>query len=253
MRIFSIFIDNLPIDLDNLGLKKLFGSFGEVVDVYILNKVGRKSDWKYGFVIFGEFNHGKSEIEALNGESVNGHKLEVAWAKFQKGTSSKPSKQREEPQKKMVWKWILKKKLTSIPNEAPKALENNQQLASPCKQALLSYPNSTSQKPLMVILRLRGMVFMMVFRIIARQLLNPWMVLIIDWFLLKSSLLRHQLTDLQWKMMGRLTVPYACLIMPSRWTFNFMKKGRWLNIVTKVRIVATGTQGQLMIRPSLLK
>jgi len=34
---------------------------------------------------------------------------------------------------------------------------------------------------------------------------------------------------------------------------NFMKKGRWLNIVTKVRIVATGTQGQLMIRPPLLK
>ena len=27
MRIFSIFIDNLPIDLDNLGLKKLFSSY----------------------------------------------------------------------------------------------------------------------------------------------------------------------------------------------------------------------------------
>ncbi|KAJ8447423.1 hypothetical protein Cgig2_019417 [Carnegiea gigantea] len=76
---------------------------------------------------------GKSAIEALNGESVNGHKLEVAWAKLQKRTSSRPSKQREEPQKKM---------LTSIPNEAPKALENNQKLASPYKQALLSYPNS---------------------------------------------------------------------------------------------------------------
>ncbi|KAJ8436673.1 hypothetical protein Cgig2_006383 [Carnegiea gigantea] len=34
------------------------------------------------------------------------------------------------------------RKLTSIPNEAPTALENNQQLASPYKQALLSYPNS---------------------------------------------------------------------------------------------------------------
>ena len=100
MRIFSIFIDNLPIDLDNLGLKKLFSSFGEVVDVYILNKVGRKSDRKYGFIIFGEFNHGKSVIEAQNGESVNGQKLEVAWAKFQKGTSSKTSKQREEPQRR---------------------------------------------------------------------------------------------------------------------------------------------------------
>ncbi|KAJ8432568.1 hypothetical protein Cgig2_026616 [Carnegiea gigantea] len=95
---------------ENLGLKKLFSSFGEVVDVYVSNKVGKKSGRKYGFIRFGEFNHGKSAIEALNGESVNGHKLEVTWAKFQKRTPSRPSKQREEPQKKM--------------------------------QALLSYPNS---------------------------------------------------------------------------------------------------------------
>ena len=42
----------------------------------------------------------------------------------------------------MVWKWIPKKKLTSIPNEAPKALEDNQQMASPYKLVLLSYLNS---------------------------------------------------------------------------------------------------------------
>ncbi|KAJ8443789.1 hypothetical protein Cgig2_017270 [Carnegiea gigantea] len=83
---------------------------------------------------FGEFYHGKRAIEALNGESMNGHKLEATWTKFQKRTSSRPSKQREEPQKKM--------KLTSIPNEAPNALEDNQQMASPYKLALLSYPNS---------------------------------------------------------------------------------------------------------------
>ncbi|KAJ8442643.1 hypothetical protein Cgig2_003687 [Carnegiea gigantea] len=42
----------------------------------------------------------------------------------------------------MVCKLIPKKKLTLIPNEAPKALADNQQLTSPYKQALLSYPNS---------------------------------------------------------------------------------------------------------------
>ncbi|KAJ8428512.1 hypothetical protein Cgig2_029965 [Carnegiea gigantea] len=42
----------------------------------------------------------------------------------------------------MVWKWIPKKNLTSIPNEAPKTLKDNQHLASPNKQALLSYPIS---------------------------------------------------------------------------------------------------------------
>jgi len=95
------------------------------------------------FFRFGEFYHGKNTIEALNGETVNEHKLEVAWAKFQKRPASMPRKQREEPQKKMVWKWILKSNLTSIPNETPTALENNQQLASPYKQALLRNLNSS--------------------------------------------------------------------------------------------------------------
>ncbi|KAJ8449199.1 hypothetical protein Cgig2_027201 [Carnegiea gigantea] len=102
MQIFSLFIDNLPIDLDNLGLEKLFSSYGEIVDVYIPSKVGRKSGRKYGFIRFGEFYHGKSAIEALNGKIVNGHKLEVACPKFHKRPASKPRKQREEPQKKML-------------------------------------------------------------------------------------------------------------------------------------------------------
>ena len=42
----------------------------------------------------------------------------------------------------MVWKWIPKRNLTLIPNEAPTALEDNQQLASPYKQALLRNLNS---------------------------------------------------------------------------------------------------------------
>ncbi|KAJ8448713.1 hypothetical protein Cgig2_010600 [Carnegiea gigantea] len=70
-------------------------------NVYIPSKVGRKSGRKYGFIRFGEFYHDKSAIEVLNGETMNGHKLEVAWAKFQKRSASRPRKQREEPQKKM--------------------------------------------------------------------------------------------------------------------------------------------------------
>ena len=42
----------------------------------------------------------------------------------------------------MVWKWIPKKKFTLVPNEAHKPLEDNQQMASPYKQAPLSYLNS---------------------------------------------------------------------------------------------------------------
>ena len=87
----------------------MFSSYGEIVNVYIPIKVGRKSGRKYGFIRFSEFYHGKSVIEARNGETVNGHKLEVTWVKFPKRSASRPTKQRGEPKKKMGWKWIPKK------------------------------------------------------------------------------------------------------------------------------------------------
>ncbi|KAJ8449217.1 hypothetical protein Cgig2_021681 [Carnegiea gigantea] len=69
-----------------------------------------KSGQKYEFIRFGDFYHGKSAIEVLNGETVKGHKLDVACVKFQNRASLRPRKQREEPQKKIVGKWIPKKK-----------------------------------------------------------------------------------------------------------------------------------------------
>lgn len=83
-RTFSIFIDNLLVDLDNLGLKILFSDYGVVMNAYVPNKVGRRSVRKYGFVRFGEKEKGEKAIEGMNGKFVGGHKLDVAWARFQK-------------------------------------------------------------------------------------------------------------------------------------------------------------------------
>ncbi|KAJ8442566.1 hypothetical protein Cgig2_026508 [Carnegiea gigantea] len=112
-------------------LDRLVADAGTDTMVDLGSVVADQRLWELGTVCF------KRSIQP-----VKRVELKVAWAKFQKRASSRPSKQREEPQKKMVSKWIPKKKLTSMPNEAPKALENNQQLASPYKQALLSYPNN---------------------------------------------------------------------------------------------------------------
>ena len=62
-----------------------------------LVKLEEKVIENMSFFRFGEFYHGKNTIEALNGETVNEHKLEVAWAKFQKRPASRPRKQRGEP------------------------------------------------------------------------------------------------------------------------------------------------------------
>lgn len=73
--------------MDNLGLKNLFSDYGVVMDAYVPNKVGRRSGRKYGFVRFGEKEKGKKAIEGMNGKFVSGHKLDVAWARFQEARS----------------------------------------------------------------------------------------------------------------------------------------------------------------------
>lgn len=118
-RTFSICIDNLPVDLDNLGLKNLFSDYGVVMDAYVPNKVGRRSGRKYGFVRFGE-----KAIEGMNGKFVGGHKLDVAWARFQKRPDRRLSDQRKAAPKKMVWKWIPKKNSRTMPNVASKDVED---------------------------------------------------------------------------------------------------------------------------------
>lgn len=42
-REFSIFVDNLPFNLDKFGLKGIFSKVGKVSDVHIPMRVGRRS------------------------------------------------------------------------------------------------------------------------------------------------------------------------------------------------------------------
>ena len=144
----------------------------------------------------------------------------------------------------MVWKWIPKRNLTSTPNEAPIALEDNQQLASPYKKALLRNLNINKLEAPNGNLAVVGNDVHQGLLDNSKTINQPLMMLIIIPFLLESSLLRHQVADPLWKTMRRLTVlPRVHLIVPSRWTLNFMKRGRWLNILTKERRVGTETSG----------
>ncbi|KAJ8446019.1 hypothetical protein Cgig2_012363 [Carnegiea gigantea] len=110
----------LPVDLDNLSLKNLFNSYGVVIDAYFPDKVGRTNGRKYRFVGFGGKEKGERAIEGMNGKFVGGHKLDVAWARFQQRLAWRLSDQRKAAQKKMVWKWISKKNSRTMSNVLPK-------------------------------------------------------------------------------------------------------------------------------------
>lgn len=125
------------------------------MNAYVPNKVGRRSVRKYGFVRFGEKEKGEKAIEGMNGKFVGGHKLDVAWAKFQKSPARTLGDQREGSQKKMVWQQIPKKK--TMPNVASKDVQDEdiqvasklknyliQDAATPYKQALLNCPNDNN-------------------------------------------------------------------------------------------------------------
>ena len=83
-KVFSIFIDNLPEDLSNINFKDLFSSYEEVLDAYILNKLGRNSGRKYNFIRFTDIQGNMKAIEHMNGKIVGGNNLRVSWARFQK-------------------------------------------------------------------------------------------------------------------------------------------------------------------------
>ncbi|KAJ8421536.1 LOW QUALITY PROTEIN: hypothetical protein Cgig2_018446 [Carnegiea gigantea] len=96
--------------------------YGVVKDAYVPNKVGRRSGQKYGFVRFSEKEKGEKVIEEMNGKFVDGHKLDVAWARFQKRPAQRLSDQKKAAQKKMVWKWIPKKNSGTMPNTPEEVL-----------------------------------------------------------------------------------------------------------------------------------
>jgi len=49
---FLVFVNNLPVRLNQYGLKEIFQKAGQVCDTYIPNRRGWKSQGRFGFVWF---------------------------------------------------------------------------------------------------------------------------------------------------------------------------------------------------------
>ena len=100
---FTVFVDNLPQNLDRFGLKGIFNRGGNVSDSYIPSKVGRLRT-RFGFVRFQNEIDAVNSILRLNGAIIRGSRIRVSRATFERGgvwCGVKPSK---------VWSEIKSKK-----------------------------------------------------------------------------------------------------------------------------------------------
>lgn len=75
----NCYVKNFGDELDEEGLKKLFGEYGEIKSACIMRDSDGKSKG-FGFVCFSEPESAESAVEKLHGKDMNGHSLYVSRA-----------------------------------------------------------------------------------------------------------------------------------------------------------------------------
>jgi len=80
---FTVFVDNLPQQLDQYGLKGIFKKAGTVSDVYIPFRKTRRTR-KFGFVCFWSQGEPAKSILILNNSIVRECKVHVSMVKYEK-------------------------------------------------------------------------------------------------------------------------------------------------------------------------
>ncbi|KAH7847534.1 hypothetical protein Vadar_027263 [Vaccinium darrowii] len=64
---FSVYVDNLPFEMDEVWLRQIFRSYGDVVDVFIPNKRSSRFNTKFGFVRFSSRAEALDAVQDLHG------------------------------------------------------------------------------------------------------------------------------------------------------------------------------------------
>ena len=77
----NIYVGNLPYEITNESLQKLFEKYGEVVSAKVINdkRTGRSKG--FGFVEMSSDNDAKNAIQGLNSSEVQGRNIKVNIAK----------------------------------------------------------------------------------------------------------------------------------------------------------------------------
>lgn len=81
---FTLFIDNIHPKVNNKELKTIFQSIGDITDAFISRKKRPKTEKMFGFIRYGDKGTAMEAIRRINGRLLEGEKLFVKWARFEK-------------------------------------------------------------------------------------------------------------------------------------------------------------------------
>ena len=81
---YTVFVDNLPEDLDQYGLKGIFKKAGQVSDTYIPRRRSGRKAHRFGFVRFNSLNETARSISMLNGSIIRRKRIRVSMAKYER-------------------------------------------------------------------------------------------------------------------------------------------------------------------------
>ena len=77
----KLYVGNLPWSIDDVKLKELFSSYGEISEaIVIIDKFSKRSKG-FGFVTFSNEEDGKKAESEMNGNEMEGRELKVNEAK----------------------------------------------------------------------------------------------------------------------------------------------------------------------------
>ncbi|KAH7847016.1 hypothetical protein Vadar_020823 [Vaccinium darrowii] len=85
----SVYVDNLPFEMDIVWLSHLFRGFGEVVDVYIPKKRSSRFNTKFGFVRFKSKEEALRAVQALHGIRIRDFNIQVNLARYSQARGSR--------------------------------------------------------------------------------------------------------------------------------------------------------------------
>ncbi|GAB2276871.1 hypothetical protein Dimus_011582 [Dionaea muscipula] len=103
IELVTVFICNLPEDMDEIWLMQLFRKHGEVHDVFIPQKRTAKTNYRFGFVRFSSKTEALASIqELLHGMTIRDACLAVKLAKYNRQITRNGSWARPQLKKKWV-------------------------------------------------------------------------------------------------------------------------------------------------------
>jgi len=103
---FSVFVNNLPLELDQYGLRGIFRNAGQVSSIYIHPRRFRKDNSRFGFVRFRRREDAVKSIFLLDNAIIRGRRLFVRMAKPKRSKAIRKSHGLHggEPMLRRVWR-----------------------------------------------------------------------------------------------------------------------------------------------------